>query len=88
MCASSAGDSKKIKEYLEDYSWKDVDSLGNGVEGVSEANKGESGSVYQKGIDKLKDLRKQLPSGKKYQGTDAFGNPVGNVAHSNGGGFL
>lgn len=23
-----------------------------------------------------------MPSGKKYQGTDAFGNPVGNVAHS------
>ena len=37
VCASSAGDSKKIKEYIEDYSWKDVDSLGNGVEGVSKA---------------------------------------------------
>ena len=35
VCASSAGDSKKIKEYLEGYSWKDVDSLIDGVEGVS-----------------------------------------------------
>ena len=52
------------------------------TKGVSKANKGGSGSVYQKGIDKLKDLREQLPNGKKYKGTDAFGNPVGNVAHS------
>lgn len=32
VCASSAGDSKKIKEYLEGYSWKNVDSLVHGVQ--------------------------------------------------------